>query len=258
MNILITGGNGYIGKSLNKAFKNKYNITLLNRQIIDLTSSQSVINYFNNKYFDIVIHCAVVGGSRLKEDTWKELDTNLIMYYNLLQCSSNYNKFIHFGSGAELYTNNKPYGLSKDIIAKSISIQNNFYNIRIFGVFDENELDTRFIKFNLKNYINKKPMNVLKNKFMDFFYMEDLINLVDYYIINNDMQKEINCSYKEKYTLEHISEIINTLDSYKVEIDLFDNNNSQFYIGQSNLPIKTIGLEEGIKNTFRKLKQIYS
>ena len=58
-----------------------------------------------------------------------------------------------------------------------IRIQNkdNFYNVRIFAVFDENELESKFVKTNIRHYINKENIEIIQNKYMDFFYMEDLI-----------------------------------------------------------------------------------
>ena len=168
--ILITGGNGYIAKSLYNTLKNKYDVISITRQDFDLTDQFETSKYFSNKYFDVVIHCAVSGGSRLKQETWRDMDDNLKMYYNLLNCKNKFGKLIHFGSGAETNAPETPYGISKRIIANSISEIDNFYNIKIFALFDENELDTRFIKGNIKRYINKESMIIHQDKYMDFFY----------------------------------------------------------------------------------------
>ena len=148
MNILITGGNGYIAKSLAKGL-NQHNITTITRQDFDLTDIESTNKWFKNKYFDVVIHTAVKGGSRLKQDTGDTFYQNLQMFYNLYYNKHCFGKFIHFGSGAELNSPTDPYGLSKKIINELIKPEPGFYNIRIFAVFDENELDTRFIKTNI-------------------------------------------------------------------------------------------------------------
>ena len=108
------------------------------------------INGFEGKQFDVVIHTAVVGGSRLKKEDSSILDQNLKMHYNLLDQQDKYTKFIYFGSGAEVHPNT-PYGLSKFIINQSTKDKPNFHNLRIYGVFDENEWETRFIKTNIKN-----------------------------------------------------------------------------------------------------------
>lgn len=253
--ILITGGDGYIAKSLYNSLKNSYEITTLTRNNFDLNHFKVLDSYLKHKYFDVVIHCAVSGGSRLKEDTIGDMDNNLQMYYNLLNCKDRFGKLIHFGSGAEITQPESPYGLSKRVIAKSILEQENFYNIRIFAVFDENELDTRFIKGNIQRYINKEQIIIHQDKFMDFFYMKDLVSLVDYYIQNENPPKEIDCLYSESHSLFNIANMINNLDTHKVHITFNQNEMGEKYCGNSNILLNYIGLEEGIKQVYNKLKK---
>ena len=253
MKILITGKNGYIGKSIHSYLHAKYDITTVGRQDFDLTDPFETIKFFSDKTFDVVIHTAVVGGSRLKSEESSIIDQNLKMYYNLLDQQNRYTKFISFGSGAEGHLNT-PYGLSKFIINQSIKDKPNFYNIRIFGVFDENELDTRFIKANIKRYINKEALQIFEDKMMDFIYMKDLITLVEHYINNDDSPKEIDCMYLgNKSYLSDIAGIINKLDDYKVPI--LTGKNTSSYVGHYHpLNLDFIGLEQGIKETYNKLK----
>ena len=177
------------------------------------------------------------------------------MYYNLLNCRDRFGKLIHFGSGAEITQPESSYGLSKRVIAKSILEQENFYNIRIFAVFDENELDTRFIKGNIKRYINKEQIIIHQDKFMDFFYMKDLIEVVDYYINNEEPLKEFDCSYLLTHSLKEVANMINNLDEYKVEVIIQEEDGVDYTSHYYNpLPIEFIGLEEGIKITYNKIK----
>lgn len=255
MNILITGANGYIGKTLYNAFKQKYNVTAITRQDYDLTNHTYLKKLFRTDY-DVVLHCAVLGGSRLKQETWSDMDANLRMYYNLLDFKHSYGKFIHFGSGAELYIAETPYGLSKKVIDKSISEVDNFYNVRIFGVFDENETDNRFIKSNIRRYINKEPMILHQNKYMDFFYMQDLITLVKHYIDSDstELLKDVNCSYTNTCTLMEIAGMINELDSYMVPI-LLDKPYGVDYSSDMSIPyeLNYVGLKQGIVETYNNL-----
>ena len=255
MKILITGGNGYVAKSLTTALRNTHEVYAPTRQQLNLIDSKAINTWFEDKYFDVVIHCAVVGGSRLKPEDSSIMDQNLQMYYNLLTHKNKYNKFINFGSGAELLQKDTPYGLSKHIIYKSIIEKENFYNIRIFGVFDENEWETRFIKTSIKKYINNESMEIHQNKYMDFFYMEDLVSLVEFYILNNNLPKEIYCTYCESKTLYHITDIINHLNNHQVEIKLNNSGIGTKYIGKfTDLGINYIGLEQGIVETYNKLR----
>ena len=247
MKILITGGNGYVAKSLTAALRNNHEVYTITRKQLNLIDSKAVNTWFEDKHFDVVIHCAVVGGSRLKLEDSSIIDQNLQMYYNLLTHKNKYNKFINFGSGAELFTEHTPYSLSKSIIRESIIEKENFYNIRIFGVFDENEWETRFIKTSIKKYINNEPMEIHQNKYMDFFYMEDLVN--------DNLPKEIDCTYCESKTLYHITDIINHLNNHQVEIKLNNSGIGIKYIGKfTDLGINYIGLEQGIIETYNKLK----
>jgi GDP-L-fucose synthase len=183
------------------------------------------------------------------------MDVKLIMYYNLLQHKPHYKKLIHLGSGAEIYDSESPYGLSKKIIANSISEVENFYNIRIFAIFDENEWETRFIKTCIKKYINNEPMEIHQNKYMDFFYMEDLVSLVELYILNDNLPKEIDCTYRESKTLYHVTDIINHLNGHQVEIKLNNADVGTEYTGKfTDLGINYIGLKKGIIETYNKLK----
>jgi nucleoside-diphosphate-sugar epimerase len=253
MKVLITGGNGYIAKSLYNALKDQYEITPITRKHFDLTDYRETRKWFKTEY-DVVIHTAAVGGTRLQPDAETVLQDNLTMYSNLYANRDKFKKLISFGSGAELFNSKSYYGMSKRSIASSIQETADFYNLRIFATFDENELDTRFIKANILKYLKNQPMLIHTDKIMDFFYMKDLINLTDYYIKNTVLKKEINCCYEHKYTLSNIANIINELDTYKVPIQIENKNTLEFYCGvHSEFPIKTIGLTDGIKYTFKSL-----
>jgi GDP-L-fucose synthase len=252
MNVLITGGNGYIAKSLYKSLDNSTSIT---RKDFDLTDRHATNKWFEGKYFDVIIHTAVKGGSRLLVDGGNVFYENIQMFYNLLNNKHCFGKLINFGSGAELGIPNNPYGLSKNIISRIIDSEPHFYNIRIYGVFDENELDTRFIKNNIKRYINREPLKIHQNKIMDFFYMEDLVTLVKHYISEPHPPKNVDCSYDYNHSLYDIAHIINNLSDYKVDIELTGGVlGHDKYAGEYNPIIKNyIGLEKGIDKTYEKL-----
>jgi GDP-L-fucose synthase len=254
MNILITGGNGYIAKSIYDALHCKYNVTKITRSDFDLTDYWSTFKWFIDKKIDVVIHTAVVGGSRLKCDSQDTVNQNLKMIFNLQQNKHSFGKLITFGSGAEIFQSNTPYGLSKKAISEIVDNIENWYNLRIFGVFDHNELDTRFIKGNVIRYINKEPMVIHSDKIMDFIYMKDLVEIVKYYIETKNPVKNINCSYSTKHTLKNIADFINTIDSHKVPVIIQSPKELEFYCGTGHeLQIPQVGLYGGILNTFKEI-----
>ena len=94
---------------------------------------------------------------------------------------------------------------------------------------------------------------------MDFFYMKDLISLVEWLINHREEEfpiQEINCSYLKKYTLLQIAEIINSLSDYKVNIKIENEGQGDDYCSiHPIMPFNLIGLEQGIKETYNKLNQ---
>ena len=268
--ILITGSNGYIARNI-ATYLCDYDLTFTNRSNLNLLDPKVVKNFFKYNYFDVIIHTATSGGSRLEKDNQDVFFENCTMHQNILDNASSFDKYISFGSGAELDRRYDidpsvdikssfpidPYGMSKNFILKSGLLYPRFHNIRIFNVFNEDELSTRMIKANIINYINKKPIVIHQDKWMDFFYMNDLCEVLKFVIDSNSPQKIINCSYKEKYKLSTIAEIINQLSSYKVDILIESNSFGLNYYGDYNLHLFDMdlsGLHLGITNTYNKLR----
>jgi nucleoside-diphosphate-sugar epimerase len=255
MNILITGSNGYIGSQLLHKLGREHDCSGITRLNFDLTNNYDTKKWFENKFFDVIIHTAIKGGSRLSTDSNTIIDHNLKIYLNLLDCSDHYSKFINIGSGAEIWSSSSPYGLSKRAIFESIQDKNNFYSLRIFGIFNSKEVDTRFIKANLYRYINGQNLVIYKNKLMDFIYWDDFFQILTYYINQTILPKNIDCVYKDKYSLLDIANMINNLSSSTVDIEIVENNKIDTpYVGCYNdLGLTFKGLHTGIMETYKEL-----
>lgn len=272
MKILITGAAGFIGRNLSRGLEG-HEITKLTRETVDLTDKEQTFRFFKYNYFDLVIHCAISGGRRNIPDTAEVFWENLSMFYNLLNNKSKFGRLINIGSGAELdrsnninliypeYKDKYPldfYGMSKNIICRMIESEHNFHNIRVFNVFGEDEENQRMIKSNILNYIKKRNIVINQDKLMDFFYIEDLVGLINYFINNKFFPKDINAVYKSKYHLSEIAEIINNLSDYKVDIIINEPGFSKSYIGKPLIteivPVKFKGMEDSIKEIYNKLK----
>lgn len=270
MKVLVTGSNGFLGNNICKKLT-EYEITALSRKDFNLCNTQETDNFFNNNKFDVVIHCAINGGNRLEADNIECLHENIVMALNLQKNKSSFNKLIHFGSGAELdrafdifgckndIYNKVPsdfYGLSKNVIARLFDSEPNFYNLRIFNVFAENEATRRMIKSNIINYIEDKSIIIHQDKLMDFFYIDDLISIIKLYIEDKCSMKEIDCVYKDKVSLSQIASYINNLSDYKVPIVINSGSKGNDYTGCYDSyfdQINFFGLENGIKKVYEGL-----
>lgn len=273
MKILITGKNGFIGKTLLNELQKHYNVIGIGREV-DLLKRDELETFFKkHKYFDYVIHTAIVGGRISVVDEIDVLYNNLGMYYNLMFFSNYFGKLINFSSGAEfdrtkdiinVSSVNKyeypldPYGMSKNIITKS---NINGFNFRIFNVFGYYEIETRMIKNSINNYIKKNPIIIQKDLFMDFFYIGDLIKVIIDYMETpekyNIEYNVINLCYNKKTKLTDIAKYINQLSTYKVPIRILNDGIGREYTGDSfdldKFSLDLCGLEQGINNTYKKM-----
>jgi GDP-L-fucose synthase len=280
MKILITGADGFIGRNLTNRLNDETSIDAVSKTQLDLLNPDNVKEFFNSKKYDLVIHTAVEGGRRTIPDGEEIVYRNLLMIYNLLENQDSFDRIITFGSGAELdrrYSINLEtdmkrrypvdyYGMSKSIINKLCQVEPKLYNFRIFNCFASDESPDRMIRGNIEKYLRKEPMTLFSNRLMDFFYIEDLALMIEYFLKTPAFPyKVINCSYEEHIRLKDVLEIINLLDDYRVPIyekpdDSVNEVNTSHtdYIGVNpNLPLDFIGLKKGIQKTYEKLKEEY-
>lgn len=292
MKILITGAHGFLGKSLIENFIQRNSLMYQNPQIygygeqleiisksrqqLDLTDKKQVDEFFASNTVDVVLNTSALGGKRKIVDSPDIVYDNILMFENLLRHRDKFMFMINFGTGAELdrdeyfeeaiedvVINKLPkdyYGFSKNIMAKRIiHLNSNVHNFRIFSVFGELETPDRFIKANIFNYKDKKPMVIHQNRYFDFFYIQDIIQVICYYIDNytNELPKTLNMSYKNKVSLLDVANIINTLGPHQVPIVVEKDPMGPSYTGSSkllsSLDINFLGLESGIKQMYLNL-----
>jgi len=269
MKILITGGNGNISKIIVKNLSSEYDITSITRNDFDLLDELSVSNYLMDKEFDVLIHTAINGGRRTKEETGQVVYENLIMFENLMKYNYKFKLIINFDSGAiydrstdiycrkeeELKTIPKDYyGFSKYIIYKRSLQYKNIVNFRIFNIFHVNEEPDRFIKACYLAKKNGTNVKIYQDKYFDFMYEDDFIKIIKYYINNysNNLPKTFNLSYSKKYTLLEIAKmILGDNDNYLFEIDNTLITKTNNYCGDgtilNDMNIGLDGLEQSLK-----------
>ena len=267
MKILITGGNGNIAKMIRKnLLSDDYEITNLSRTDLDVLDFEQIKKYLIENTFDILVHTAILGGRRTKEENGDVTHKNLVMFENLLHFADKFKMIINFDSAAiydrktdilnrkesELNTiPNDYYGFSKYNIFKRSHQYSNVYNFRIFNIFHANEEPDRFVKSCFLAKKNGTNITIFDDKFFDFVYEDDFIKIIKFYFDNAnnqiDLHKTINICYEKKYKLSDIANII-LCDESKITIL---NTNSMNYSGNGtllkSLSIDFIGLEDSLK-----------
>lgn len=274
--ILITGAKGFIGKTIHSyLLNNTYHIiNAPGRDTLDVSNFKQLEKLISEFKPHFVINAAIKGGRLLKEYSAGEFHQNILMVENILYLQSIYGfNLINFGSGAKEDRNNDVinlkegqfgpppvnfYSLSKYFTAKRLLNQDKVVQLNIFNCFGIYESDDRFIKTAIKNYIDKKPIEIWGDKYFDFFYSEDLCKVVNYFINNPDPKYyELNLVYPEKKKLSEIVDIVNNMSYYRTGVIIKDGINRHYNGNGSRLEtlqLDLVGLENGIGEVYRYLK----
>ena len=271
MKILITGGNGNIAKIIKNNLSSEFDITNLSRAELNILNYKDIENYLNNNQYDILVHTAILGGRRTKEENGEVTHLNLLMLENLLKFSDKFKMIINFDSAA-IYDrstdilNRKEeqiltvpsdyYGFSKYVIYQRSLMYDNFYNFRIFNIFHTNEEPERFIKSCFLAKQNNKDVIIFEDKYFDFVYESDFIKIIKYYFDNfnskEKLYKTINICYNKKFKL---SEIANIIINNSLQIKIIKSESSNNYSGDSEL-ISKLNLElMGLENSLIEYKK---
>lgn len=271
MNILITGCNSFLGKELAEYFlQQNCAVLATDRRTLDPTNMQDIAHVFNNFSIDIVLHTAIKGGKRIHKPNIEDLYENLTMFHNLAKFSNYYKALFNFGSGAafnreqdidnmtedQIYSGfpSDYYGLSKNLITRKINeLDTNIFNLRLFGCFGPHEEQQRLFRSLYNNTVNNKPLNIHQDKYMDYFYAQDVGKVIKYITDNVDkgLQKDYNLSYTKKYKLSQLADKIKHLTNYQQNVIINNNDIGKPYTGSNNrlnkLNINLTGLHGGLK-----------
>ena len=275
--ILITGGNGNIAKIIKKNLYELYDFYTPSHSELDILDYNKLKDYINDIKPDIIIHTAILGGRRTKEETGEVVYKNLLMFENIIKCSQNIKMIINFDSAAiydrktdimnrtenELYTIPEDYyGFSKYIIYQRSLQYDNIYNFRIFNIFHKNEENDRFIKGCFLAKKNNTEFIINDDKYFDFVYEDDFVKIIKYYLDNFDkikLKKTINICYEKKYKLSDIANIIENIGEHKkINIKILNLKSKNNYCGDNELleNIKDIELD-GLEKSLEKYNIIY-
>lgn len=201
--MLITG-TGFLASAFELRGFDGYDVEVVGRSKVDLSDKEAVEKYFKDKRYDVVLHTAITGGRRSREDTPDTLQTNMDIFYNVLQIPTDV--FVSFGSGAEynraenitdvdeisdfnipfpLVTETQDYyGLSKlhmsrDLYSRAQYLDTRYFNLRIFSAFGEYEDPIRFVRSAIIAAENDEDIEVHGNRKMSFIYVGDIHKIVD-------------------------------------------------------------------------------
>lgn len=256
-NIFLTGGSGFVGKSIIAQMSKEYNIQHPTSSELDLTDLSQLKNFIDKNNFQYIINCAVKGGRRIKKDTEKDFYNNIKIMDNILNFINDDRKLITFSSGAEVYDVLGFYGFSKKICTSLIKNKNNIKNLRIYNVFGELGMKDSFVYIAIQKCLKNEDVVIWEDKIFDIYYINDLVLLINLLMCNDSsIYEEIDCVYEQKYKLSDIAKIIKLLSGSMSNI-IIENDNNLLYTGThtkiNNLIITP--LEKSLENMIRYISE---
>lgn len=257
--ILITGGSGFIGRNLAEQLSGTYELKVPRHQELDLLNEKDVTDYLTNERFDVVIHSANVNVRHYDYNTsYGSLDGNLRMFFNLEKNRHLFGKMLYFGSGAEYDMQNyiprmkeeyfaahiprDPYGFSKYIMSKHSEYADNIYNLRLFGVYGKyEEWDRRFISNIICRILSGARVVVHQNAVFDYLWINDLIEIVKWFIANKPSFKQYNVCSGRRVELVSLAETIKGIMNFSGEIIVENDTIGKEYTGDNTRLLKELG-----------------
>lgn len=272
--VLITGAGGFVGKNLVEQLGSKYSILAPKRSELDLLDENQVRKYFEANNIDVVIHAAVVGGSRTEEHEENALGQNLRMFFNVVKQQKRFKRMIFLGSGAE-YDKSRPlvkvreiefgdsipkdeYGFAKFLCSKYIEKTRKVVCLRIFGLFGKYEdYRFRFISNAICQNLRGKPITMNQNVVFDYVFVDDFVKVVDHFIGHIPRDRFYNIGSGHRIDLVTIAKTINQVSKRKSKIVIKHKGlNNEYSCDNSRLRREIPGLRFRSHN--KAIAELYS
>ncbi len=261
-NVLIIGAGGFVGRNLIELMAGKDHVVGLSHRQLDLLNAEAVRDFFEGLLnVDTVIHCAVVGGSRMTNYDVGRADVveqNLRMFFNVARCVKPHQRLIYLGSGAEYgrahykskmaenyFDSHVPtdaYGFAKYAIAKYIAQHENILSLRIFGLYGPYE-DYRY-KF-ISNAIVKGllglPITLVQNAVFDYLYVNDFVKLVEQLIQVDWPYRHMNITPTRSIDLLSLAYMVNEATANSAGVKVLNSGWNVEYTGDNARLLEIVG-----------------
>jgi len=274
--ILITGGNGFIGRNLKEQSAKYYKIIAPSSGELNLLRTEEVHEFLNRHSFDIIIHSATHNATRnSSKDLGLVLKNNLLMFYNLARCNKLFGRMIYFGSGAEydkakcpprvredqfgIYVPRDDYGFSKYISALATEKAENIYDLALFGCFGKYEdWEIRFISNACCKAVFDLDIAIKQNVYFDYLYMDDLIKIVNWFInVRSPLYKRYNICTGASIDLVTLGRKVKDISGKKINIITREEGCGREYGGDNDRLMREMGgfqftsMDQAIENLYQ-------
>lgn len=288
MNILMTGGTGFLGRHLLKRFVNKGDkVYVLVRSSSRINSilefayqiklifieSNDLEKVFAEKRIDAIVHCATDYG-RSSKNTWQILEPNLILPVKLLELANRHNVSVFFNTDTVLDKRISDYAMSKSHFSdwlQSFSENLVAINFRLEHFYGPGDDITKFVSMAIRTMLSKQKRFPLTQGMQkrDFIYIDDVCDAA---VLILDKAKDFSNGYYEYevgsgelVSIKNLVKLIKEFTKSKIELGFGDieyRDNEHMSVSLKNSHLRALGwapkvsLRDGLIKTIKYEKEI--
>ena len=223
--VLITGGNGFIGRNLVEHLTGSFAVVAPSRGELDLSDVDAVDRFFKSTRIDFVVHSATTPGHRNAPPASDLVERDVRMFAALVRNREHFGKMVLISSGSVYgrrhsqpkmkeeflgsYIPDDSAGFSKYCCARWSEHIEGIVELRPFGVFGKFEdYAIRFISNAICKVLFGLPITIKQNRKIDYVSINDLVRVIERCLREDVPCQSYNVTPERAVELETLAQMV--------------------------------------------------